>query len=311
MAEQSQPFDVKVIEAMNEKAIQNQFFTPDNVYLELGLFKDFSIGAVYMEHIVIKQDEEKFNEIQTKLLPLMRDYQKRVYDTVEPFFEHIGYLDRDVDAILSKKEFHDYIFMLSPVTKFLQTIVRHTVRNQNHSRPANKYEKKKIDDAHYVMEAVDLTYRINTYPLTLSEGMMLSLAKELGEALGVNIAFMNKNPTTFDEKDWDEWMEAIDCFYLDDLGRFNRSPFILKKQGEMQFAGCYFFARKRFERCVIADMRGVDFDQQIQIITSRLGMFCDFEWLQNNDVRLTEEAEDVPMNDDQASPDTTPDSGTQ
>lgn len=305
MSDQSPAFDEKTLEAMNEKAIQNQFFTPDNVYIELGLFKDFSIGAVYMEQIVLRDDEERFNAIQQKLLPLIRDYQKRVYDTVEPWFEHIGYLDSDVDELLSKKEFHDYIFMFSPATHFLGALVRHTARNQNHSRPAGKYSKKKIDASHYVMEPVDITYRINTFPLTLSEGVMESLGRELGEAFGVNIAFMNKDPQTFDQSDWDEWMEKIDCFYLDSLGRFFRSEFNLTKQGEMQFAGCYFFARKRFERCVINIMKTEDFEHQVQMITSQLSVLCDFEWIQNNDVRLTEEAENVPMNDDQALPEAT------
>ena len=186
---------------------------------------------------------------------------------------------------------------MAPATHFLNTLIRHTIRNQNHSRPAAKYIKNMIDKDQYTIDAVPVTYYINTYPLTLSPKILTRLGEELGESLGVNIHFLNKDPMLFDQTDWDKWMKQIECFYLNSLGRFTRSPFVIKKQGDLEFMGCYFFARKRFEKCVMVDMQGVDFDQQIQMVTAHLDMLCDFIWLQNNEIRLTEEAEDVPVDE--------------
>lgn len=298
MSDEIPNFDLQALEAMNQKAIENQFFTPDSVYLELGLFKDFSIGAVYTDLIAIKDDEATFGEIQEKLLKILPDYQKRYYETVHPYFDALGYTDADVDKLVNNPALHDYIFIMSPNTTFVETLVRHTARNQNHSKPAHKFKKKSIDSQHYILEPMDITYRINTFPLSLSSVILERMGKEFGEALGVNIVFMNKDPKTFDQTDWDTWMEKMDCFYFDSLGRFTRSPFVIKKQEAMQFAGCYFFARKRFEREVIPIMRTEDFDNQVQLVTAQLGFLCDFEWLQNNEVRLTAEAENVPMMDD-------------
>lgn len=309
--EEKNLFDETKLEEMNRKAIQNQFFTPDNIYLELGLFKDFSLGALYFELLVQQKDEQKFNEVQKKVLPLIPEYQNRVYDTVEPYFDNIGYKDSDIDRILENSDYHDHIFLISPSTKFIQTIIKHMYRNQNHSAPANKYSKRYIDSSHYTLEATDVSCRINTYPLTLSETTMKSLGEELGEALGVNIAFMNKNPSLFDAEDWQSWMKNTECFYLDIPGRFTQSVCVMEKQHDMEFSGRWIFSRKRFEKEFMEMMKYEDFDHQVHLYTSRLSIFCDFEWLKSSDICLVEEPEDVSMNDDQVDPDPTPQGGNE
>lgn len=298
MDEKPTEFDIETIEKMNQKAIKSQFFVPDNVYIELGLFKDYSIGAIYTDLIFIKEDEEQFSKAQQHIIQKLRDYQIRKFDSTFDFFKDIGYSDKDIDQLLQNEAIHDQLFILSPNTKFIQMLIRHTLRNQNNSRPAEKYVKKKIDDNHYIMEAQDVTFRINTYPLSLSSGLLQRTAEEFGEAFGVNIIFMNKDPSTFDEQDWDEWMKQTDCYYLDSLGRFTKSSIIMNKQENMEMVGVYVFARKRFEREVFHIVSQMDFDQQVQMVTAYQGILCDFEWIQNNDLRLTEEADNVPMMDD-------------
>lgn len=299
MSDDAPQFDQKLLQAMNEKAIQNQFFTPDKVYIDLALFKDFNIGVIYADQYLKQVTVESFDKIKNAILPLIKEYQKRTYDTVDAFFTELGYSDDIIEALLldGKEHRHDATFLMAPATHFLNTLIRHTIRNQNNSRPAAKYVKNMIDKDQYTMDAIPVTYYINTYPLTLSPRILTKLGEELGESLGVNIHFLNKDPMLFDQTDWDKWMEHIECFYLNSLGRFTRSPFVIKKQGDLEFMGCYFFARKRFEKCVIPIMQGVDFDQQIQMVTSHLDMLCDFAWLQNNEVRLTEEPEDVPVDE--------------
>lgn len=302
MNEEETKYDEEQLKKMNDKAIQNQFFTPDQSYIELGLMKDIPLGCAFMEYISIKHDQKGFTEFQENLAPRLKAYQTRTFDTVDPYLSDLGYTDKDIEEILSKKVFHDYIFLLAPMTRFFSLLIRHTIRNQNHSKPANKFTKKRIDKEHYTLEAIPVTYHINTFPLQLSPKLLIKVAAELGESFGVNIVFMSKDPSQFDQTDWDTWMEKIDCFYLDSVGRFSNSPFVIKKQGEFQFSGCYFFVRKRFEKHVKQIIKDDDFESEIQLASSRMGLFCEFEWLQNNDLRLTEEAEDVPMTEDQVSP---------
>lgn len=290
-------FDPHVLEEMNEKTIKNQFFTPDKVYIELGLLKDIPIGVIYADMMISNVDEETFTKTQKAIINRLVPYQKRLYDTVDAHFGPLGYKDDVIAAKLQEGLPHDLIFSVAPTSKFFDLLIRHTVLNQNNSRPAHKYVKTMLDKDQYVVAPIAVTYYINIYPLNLSNTLLTALAEELGESFGVNIQFLNKDPTIFDQSDWDDWMKDIDCYYFDNLGRFTRGELSLQKQQDMLFMGRFFFARKRFEKCVMHDMHGQDFEQQIQIATAQLDMFCDFAWLKNNDVRLTEEKEHVADDD--------------
>ena len=290
-------FDRQTLESMNEKVIQNQFFTPDKVYIDLKLFKDIPLGIIYTDQMMQEDKDEKFPLFQKDLIPYIPEYQKRKYDTIDLNLTSLGYTDIKVEALLKSLN-NDVVFALSPTTQFLNLLIRHTIRNQNNSRPAAKYVKTMIDKDQYVMSAIPVTYYFNTFPLNLSKTFLESLGQELGESLGVDIQFLHKDPKEFDQTDWDSWMKNIDCFYLDSLGQFTRSPTVLQKQADLEFMGTYFFARKRFEKCVMQDMINLDFDQQVQMATAQLDIFCDFAWIQNNDLRLTEEKEDVSAEDD-------------
>lgn len=303
MSEEEFKIDETALEAMNQKAIQNQFFTPDYCYIELSLFKDLPLGVIYLDNLILNPDKDTFDKNQALLLDIIPSYQKRLFDTVEPYLLPLGYDDAKIDAAIADPTHHDKLFLVAPATKFLYALARHTVRNQNNSLPAAKYTKEEVAKDQYRIKPVDVTYRINTHPLTLSKKVMEDLGQTLGESLGVNIEFMNKNPELFDQTDWDEWLSKIDCFYFDSLGRFVNSPFVNKKQGEMAFSGTFFFVRKRFERRVRHEEHAADFDTQIALIAATMSNLSEFDWIQNNDTRLTDEVEDVPMTDDQLDPD--------
>jgi hypothetical protein len=236
----------------------------------------------------------------------LKAYQKRDYDTVSPFFDRLGYTDAKIEELLKNTDNHDVIFALSPASRFFDTLIRHTIRNRNNSRPAHKFVKRKLSSDTYVLDPIDITYHINTYPLTLSEDLLTNLSVTLGESFGVNIRFLNKNPSSFDAQDWSTWLGKIDCYYFDNLGRFTRGDVAIQKQHDLELVGAYVFARKRWEREVIPDMHGVDFEKEVQMFTAQFSILCDFNWLQNNDVRLTDDLENIPVD----SPDLDKEDGT-
>lgn len=305
MTEEKIEFDEARLSEMNDRAIKSQLFTPDYMYVELGLMKDIPIGCMYTEKLLIQgKSEAEFSQFQSDLETILKPYQTRLYDTIDPFSSVTGYRDADIAEIIGREVYHDHIFLLAPMTSFFNLMIRHMIRNQNHSKPGNKVVKKKIDKSHYVLEPVPITYRINTYPLKLSAGTLQQASKVLGESFGANIVFMSKDPASFDQADWDEWLEKVDCFYFDSIGAISRSPFFIAKQGDFQFNGTWMFTRKRFEKEAEARMKGYDFETEIAEVTTYISAFCEFEWIQNNDIRLTQDKEDVPMTDSQVSPDT-------
>jgi hypothetical protein len=297
MTESTKELDYKKIQALNEKAIQNQFFTPDKIYIELGLLKDIPLGIMYFDNVGIRDDSDSFNTLQERVKETIREYQSRTYDTIDRYFSDLGYTDKYIEDMLRKTQYHDMYFLASPTTHFINTLIRHFIRNQNNSRPANKYIKKLVGEGKFKVDPIDIECIINTYPLNLSQKVITDVSEILGESLGTNIRFICKDPSTFDKNDWDEWLDKVDCFYVDDLGRFTCSPISLEKQEALEFTGKWLFARKRFDKTQERLFNKDEFDHQIQLITAELDIFFEFSWLQNNDVRLTEEAENVPVED--------------
>lgn len=289
MSETLSQADLDAVAALNDEALKAQFFTPDFVYMDLGLFKDIPLGCVYADQIVRRQDRERFATIQQAILGFALNYQNRSDESVNAYLSVVGYQDTDITQIVADIALHDKIFLMAPSGQFLNLLIRHTLLNRNHSQPANKFIKRKLDASNYVLEPMDVTYRINTYPLTLSRGIMVKLAETLGDSLGVNIVFMNKDPGLFDEQDWQTWMDKIQCFYLDSLGRFMDSPMTANTQVNMGFVGKHLYARKRFQSHRQAMIKARDFDQQIQRITAHMDLFSEFKWLTNTDLRLVDD----------------------
>ena len=293
----------KRIEELNQRVIENQFFTPDNIYVDIGLFKDIPLGVIYADAVYIRKDEELFRKIQTHMLECIRPYQNRSYDPVDPYTSEIGYTDDVIDGLLKDTTIHDVVFMAAPHTAFIQTMVRHIQRNQNNSRPANKYTKKNLGNGNILITPMDVTMWINTYPLHLSPYVLDKLAVTFGESFGTNIKFVNKDPYLFDKSDWDTWLKCIDCFYFDSLDRFVGGTYTTTKYTEMELVEKYVYARKRFTKTAMEQMKGYRLEDEIPMVSGLLDAYFSFNWLQNNDVRLTEEAEDIPVEIDPISSD--------
>lgn len=295
MSDTEQTIDYNKIQTLNEKMIKSQFFTPDNIYIELGLLKDIPLGIIYADQVIFKDDEETFNSLNKVIMSKLKDYQSRTYDTINGYFTEFGYDDKYISEMLAKEEFHNNYFLMAPSTKFIDILIRHFIRNQNHSRPADKYMRSNMGNGKFKIDPVSVTCTINSYPLTLSDKVIASASELLGESLGANVRFICKDPAEFDQSDWDDWFKHIDCFYLDDLGRFTKSIICLEKQAAFELVGKWVFARKRFEGSLKGTLTKDEFEYDVARISAEGAFLFEFAWLQNNDVRLTQEVEDVPM----------------
>lgn len=289
------PIDIEALEKINEKAIKNQFFVPDRLYADLGLFKDFNLGAIYAKTLVTDRNEKEFLRIADEVEKIAVKYQKRTFETVVPHLDPIGYRDADIASIMEDVDLHKFIFLLAPNTRFLRTLAKHIIRNVNHSKPAEKFKKVPIGNKKIALVADGISLRINTFPLTLPENILKDVGELIGSTLGIDVMFMNKDPALFDETDWSEWLSKIDCFYHDSLGRALRSQTVLDHQGSFDFAGVYRFARKRFETPARGLPSAETVSSGIQECTAILGLQCDFEWLQNIELALVDDPDTISM----------------
>lgn len=288
--------DFNKINELNEKVLEANLFTPDHVYIDINLLKDIKLGVIFTDIIAVKRDENLFRQFQKHLLTVVESYQTRTFDTVTPYFGSFGYTDEKIEELLKKREYHDQYFTMAPSTEFLKYLIKMTYLNKNHSGPGNKFNKKPVGDKQYVLEAMPITYYFNIYPLRISNSVLKVVGKEIGESFGVNVRWIDKDSSLFDKKDWNDWLNKIECYYIDIIGKFTKSSIMLEVMAEMMLVGRYVFCRKRFEKeseRILKD-ENLDFESQIQIVTTYLDIFSEFNWIPNGDLSLTSQ-EDTPV----------------
>ncbi len=279
------------INKLNEKILEANLFTPDHVYIDMTLLKDYNLGIIFTDILLNKKDYSLFEKFQSHLLKVIFDYQKRKFETIEPFFEEFGYNDEVISELLKRTDLHDSYFLMAPSTNFLKQLAISTIVNRNHSAPAHKYTKKYVAEKQYVLEPVSITYYFNIYPLQVSNRILESVGKEIGESFGVDVEFVNKNCFEFDDIDWKKWVHKIQCYYLDSIGSFTGSPLMLKKMPEGETVGKHIFARKRWPK-ESRNISDEEFETQLQITMVHLHWFSEFEWIMNKQIEL-EKSKDI------------------
>ena len=287
MSESLSKEELNIIQKLNDEKMAKHFFTPDNIYIDLGLFKDIPLGVILADSY--SKGEEEFQRVQDHISSVIIEYQNRRFDTLGDMMKPIGYDDQVIEKLMEDKSRHTEFFVFAPTSKFIELLIRHTLLNQNHSGPAEKFVKKKISREKYRKESIPINHVINIYPLHVSSLALRGLGELIGDTLGVNVRFINKDPNLFDESDWKDWWGNIDCFYLDSLGRCTAGETWMKRQVNFDLAGKYVFSRKRFEGWAAAhNLTEAEFEYDIQQLFVHSQTF-DLEWIQNNDLRLVDE----------------------
>jgi hypothetical protein len=294
MSEEPKAFDPVLQQKINDERLAKTFFTPDFIYVDLVLFKDFNLGAILYEGYL--QGRGVFEEYTQVIKDKIEKYQTRRYDTVGNLFATIGFNDKRIESLLSDKSKHLSQFIFAPQTNFLIYFISHMARNKNHSAPAEKFEKVKIDEGKHIRNYDEVTVLINTWPLTLPENVIYAFGETLGSELSVNILMMNKDPSTFDEEDWTTWVRKVDCFYSNLIGPMLGSDMMQNHQAELDLCGKYMFVRKRFERefaLINQKLTEIEFERIIAEDSSKQSMLIDLEWIANRDLSFPE-YQDIP-----------------
>ena len=149
--------DENEIKRLNYEMIMSDLITPDKLYLDLRLFKDYTIGALLsflyeIRNTRSKSDIETLYRIIINGLPA---YQDRKFDDVSHLFPGLGYTNEDIQKRLKDPKWSRYVLHNSPVTPFISTLRSQIEVNVNHSAVSGKKDQ------------IDLV--INTYPMTLSD----------------------------------------------------------------------------------------------------------------------------------------------
>ena len=227
---EAQAYVKQNINQKNQKVIEDDLWTPNKIYLEFSLCKDYTIGAVYY---LIKHDPEFRPHADVMLKGIaekIKVWQDRLFDDYDEVYGHLPIKWADIKKVLSDQTTHDEVFRLSPNTVFYLLLRDDLRANINHTRVRGKFTKLFVDDnkdGRYVRSYDSIIFTVNTYPLVLSDGPRDAVGTYIANLLGVDVAIMSKDPAEFGPRD--TWIKQIEQFYIDKIGRWTKGAFMRER----------------------------------------------------------------------------------
>lgn len=294
----------------NARDIKKQLYTPDHIYLDLGLCKDFTLGYVY--HHLMTQTQPQYQEDRYQdILKGIPTWQSRIYDDFEAVYPGYGITNTEIEKALHNPELALSIFQHAPSTDFFITLKTELTINTNHSHVAQKYRKIKIDDKHHRREYDAITLYINTYPLKLPISIMEGIGQYFGEMYGVNVHMLTVDPRTLTTTP--DWLKRVQVMYLSSIEDWTASAhireeldqsvqFFMKSEDALNTISsndALFFNKRLYSRRVFSAAAqerfrssGRDFDYEMNLMTSNLNLLTTFEWIPDTFVALLPQKED-------------------
>lgn len=210
-------FDPEELKAINDQMIQSQLITPDRLYVDLAIMRDFGIGAI-MSH-AFEKGEQEARRVYSHVFGNMKAYQRRYFFDPLHYFPECGMTRSQLTERLLDPKYSDHIFRAAPVTEFLALLGTHIAVNVNHSAVKGKTDKP-------------ITITLNTYPLTLSEETKKLIAVYLATTFGVEVRIWREDLSEISLKK----IFAFDEYYLYYIKEFSHNQAIHKSLSDGEFS---------------------------------------------------------------------------
>ena len=182
----------------------SDLITPDKIYVDLMLFRDFNIGTLlsFLEEMKTTRPEVDRVSLYRYMLDNLPEYQDRKFDDMEHHFSKFGLTTKEIQHRLHDQEWSSRILHTSPITPYITTMKSQIAVNINHSNVAGK--KNGID------------FFVNTYPLKLDKQDQHIIGLFFAQELGVNVTVIYRNPKQFTLEEVIEYDEMY-TYHLADL----------------------------------------------------------------------------------------------
>lgn len=209
------PFTEAQLKAFADEAIHGQTITPDRLYVDLRLLKDFGIGTVMA--LAARDGEEKAREVYRIVNKNLVQYGIRYFDDPSYYFADAGYSFEDIDAAMKDPAMADLIYRMSPVTNVPSILVAHMVVNANHSAMLRKTGSVRVI--------------LNTWPLVLSNNTLPLLGTYITELLDVDVEIICSDPQKIPRNKW----LSFDEYYFYYLSEFTHNADVQKAFEDLLF----------------------------------------------------------------------------
>lgn len=285
---------IKHVDKLNDKFMQAEFVTPDDIYIDLALLKDINLGVIFtmlMNH----PDKEKLFDHIKKNIPA---YQLRFYDDPLLYFTELDITRDEFLEFKADPKNHEMIYTLAPFTLFHIVLLHNLKQNVVQSQITQAFTKEIVHrtayDTIYRKNYRAITYYINTYPLKLSEHSVKNLQTLIGDKFGVNVVMLNEPLVKMSYKFLLK-LDEINAYKLDDLlsnKLFNR------ELAKFKFAGKYVYT-PLLSQSEIGCRTESELKDEIALITSTTQMTCFFKWLEAARYAITLEPYDIPIDSEE------------
>ena len=272
MEQPSINIDEETIKKINNEMLTSALITPDFLYIDLRLLKDYNIGCLlsFLKERQKSISAEEYQSLYNQILSSLDEYNQRKFDDINYYFPFMN-----VDNETFKKRLHDercasFIFHHSPLTKFMNVLKSQIFVNVNHSAVKGKHDP------------IEITF--NTYPLKLNTQDKSSIGTYISRLLGVNVHVLYLDINNLESVDFTK----IDEFYL-----YYFKEFIETETVRNDFTNLKYLNKKLFVAKLLGnthtDQKAILQDEHI--IRTRMDICSNFQFLPAHIFST------VPMND--------------
>lgn len=261
---------------INAHHIESEFDTPDLIYIDLELIRDYQFGCLFT--FIQEHPPEKATKLYEYLLAKWPERQKSHFDTIIPFFPELKITQKEFGERLNDPEWSDRIFIASPMTVYPHVLKAQLTINVNHSQVSEKFTKIKISQHQYIRNYDRVVYALNTWPLTLSKELCDQTAAFFRDNFLVDVIVINQAPDKFSK----ELFSLIDHFHIRHIKDFIESPAIQKLLTENVYIKKKMFAVPFFPIPNHREFPEKRIDSELTYLHARLNISFTFSWIPNN-----------------------------
>lgn len=252
-------------------SIEDQLYTPDNYLIDLGLLKDFRVGAL----MVLLNRHPKGAFYNENFLRNLLYYQNRSFHEVCNYVDNCPFTEDDIDNLLDDEKEHNLIYWCSPITYVVNSLYCSILYNVNHSPVQQKWKTVKVGSKNY-LQSDRITFHINTYPLKLNEKNLAKTLVAIANLFRVDVKFIYKTPMSYTKEEYElfDEMFLLDIRSMVECDWFVEKPPLLIPPQKKYLKAPPLLSREWKDKF---DRAGVE--KLMKIVKATLHISLDVDWL--------------------------------
>lgn len=244
---------------LNQEMITSDLITPDRLYVDLALVKDFNIATLlsFLHQWKTTRPEVDRGALYNALLEGLDAYQNRDYDDIAGLFPAFGLTNEAIAERRRDSSWARHILHTAPLTPFIETLRSQIAVNVNHSEVIGK------------RDPIELI--INIHPLVLEAADRTIVGRYFAHALRVNVKVVHLDVaawTLADALSFDEIYTYYFAGLLDHAdirAGYETLKFVRKRLFVPQLLGA-------------APVQGVSAEQQELVVRTRFDVLTQFKF---------------------------------